>query len=239
VVTLRSLAYLCFLAFTVIIYSLPLGLLGWFLSPRQLGRIGQQWGRLNLAGLRVICGLTYRVQGLEALPAENCIVLSKHQSAWETIALRAILPPKQTWVLKRELMSVPFFGWALAPYRPIAIDRTEGRQALRKLLEQGTKWLLRGNLVVIFPEGTRVAPGERRRYSQGGAMLAKKAGAAVVPVAHNAGVFWRRRDVRKYPGTIDVVFGSPIQPGERSPAELTRVVEAWIEDRVASLPQAR
>jgi 1-acyl-sn-glycerol-3-phosphate acyltransferase len=239
VVTIRSFVYLCFLALTVILYSVPLALFGWFLSPRQLGLAGQQWGRLNLAGLRAICGLAYRTQGLDDLPTRNCIVLSKHQSAWETIALRALLPPEQTWVLKRELLSVPFFGWALARFRPIAIERNEGRQALRKLLDEGTRWLGRGHWVIIFPEGTRVAPGQHRRYSQGGAMLAKRAGATIVPVAHNAGVFWRRRDLRKYSGTIDLVFGPPIQPDGGSTSDLTGLVEEWIEGTVASLPQSR
>lgn len=238
-VTIRSLIYLCFLALTVILYSVPLALLGGFLSPGQIGRAGQRWARLNLAGLRVICGLTYRAQGLGELPGKNCIVLSKHQSAWETIALRALLPPEQTWVLKRELLSVPFFGWALARFRPIAIERNEGRQALRKLLDEGARWLGRGHWVIIFPEGTRVAPGQRRRYSQGGAMLAKRAGAAIVPVAHNAGVFWRRRGLKKYSGTIDLVFGPPIQPDARSTSELTGRVEEWVEGTVASLPQSR
>jgi 1-acyl-sn-glycerol-3-phosphate acyltransferase len=239
VVTIRSLIYLCFLALTVILYSIPISLLGWLMSARQVGRCGQQWGRLNLAGLRLICGLTYRAQGLADLPEKNCIVLSKHQSAWETIALRALLPPEQTWVLKRELLSVPFFGWALAAYRPIAIERKEGRQALRKLLEEGAGWLGRGHLVILFPEGTRVAPGQRRRYSQGGAMLAKRTGATVVPVAHNAGVFWGRRGLKKYSGTIDLVFGPPIQPDGRSTSELTGLVEEWIEGTVASLAQSR
>jgi 1-acyl-sn-glycerol-3-phosphate acyltransferase len=239
VLTIRSLIYLWFLALTVILYSIPLALLGWFMSPRQVGRAGQQWGRLNLAGLRVICRLTYRVQGLDDLPGRNCIVLSKHQSAWETIALRALLPPEQTWVLKRQLLSVPFFGWALARFRPIAIERNEGRQALRKLLDEGARSLGRGHWVIIFPEGTRVAPGQRRRYSQGGAMLARRAGATVVPVAHNAGVFWRRRGLRKYPGTIDLVFGPPIHPDGRSTSELTGLVEEWIEGTVASLAQSR
>ena len=189
VVTIRSLVYLCFLALTVILYSVPLALFGWFLSPRQLGLAGQQWGRLNLAGLRAICGLAYRTQGLDDLPTRNCIVLSKHQSAWETIALRALLPPEQTWVLKRQLLSVPFFGWALARFRPIAIERNEGRQALRKLLDEGARSLGRG--------------------------------------------------LRKYPGTIDLVFGPPIHPDGRSTSELTGLVEEWIEGTVASLAQSR
>jgi 1-acyl-sn-glycerol-3-phosphate acyltransferase len=169
----------------------------------------------------------------------NCIVLSKHQSTWETIALRALLPPEQTWVLKRELLFVPFFGWALAPLQPIAIKRKAGRRAMRQLLEEGTQWLRRGQWIVIFPEGTRVAPGQRKKYGQGGAMLARKAGCPVIPVAHNAGVFWPRRSVNKYSGTIELVFGQPIEPGDRSPSEINALAEEWIEGTVASLPQAR
>jgi 1-acyl-sn-glycerol-3-phosphate acyltransferase len=238
-VTLRSIIYLAFLAVSVVLYAIPLGILGWAMSPTVVGRLGNQWARLNLRALRLICGLQYRLKGIEHLPSTNCIILSKHQSAWETIALRGLLPPEQTWVLKRELLWVPFFGWALAPFRPIAIERKSGRHAIRQILEDGTRWLERGQWVIIFPEGTRVAPGQRKRYGQGGAMLAKRTRRAVVPIAHNAGVFWSRRSIKKYPGVIDLVIGKPIQPGDLSPAEIGRLAEDWIEATVASLPQER
>jgi 1-acyl-sn-glycerol-3-phosphate acyltransferase len=187
----------------------------------------------------VICGLRHRVTGLEHLPDGPCIVLCKHQSTWETISLRAILPLRQAWVLKRELLRIPIFGWALSQYRPIAIDRSAGRQAMRQLLAQGQEHIANGRWVVVFPEGTRVAAGERRRYNIGGAMLAEKTGAPVVPIAHNAGFFWRRRGVRKFPGTIDVVIGKPITTTGRKASEINAEVEGWIEGTVAQLPGYR
>lgn len=236
-VAVRSILYLIFLALNVIAYALLLGVLGWLMPARLLGQIGASWSHVNLWGLRRICGLGYRVRGIERLPERNCIVMAKHQSAWETIALRGLLPPEQTWVLKRELLWVPFFGWALAPYRPIAIDRGAGRAAFRQLLERGSHWLSKGRWLILFPEGTRVPPGERHRYGSGGALLAERTGVPIVPIAHNAGVFWQRRAINKYPGTIEVVIGAPIATAGRSAQEINKEVEDWIEGTVASLPQ--
>lgn len=238
-VRLRSLVYLLFLSASVIVFALPIGTLGWLLPFAWVAGLGQVWGRINLAALERICRLRYRIKGWENLPAENCIVLSKHQSTWETIALRGLLPANNTWVVKRELLWVPFFGWALAAYRPIAIDRRAGRKAMRQLLKEGRYWLERGRWIIIFPEGTRVAPGERKRYGHGGALLAEKTGYPVIPIAHNAGVFWRRRDINKYPGTIDVVVGQPIVTRGLSAAEINRRVADWIEGTVQSLPVER
>jgi 1-acyl-sn-glycerol-3-phosphate acyltransferase len=238
-VGLRSGLYFLVLSLTTVVFAVPLSILGWFLPFPVIGRAGQLWGRINLEALSLICGLKYRIHGLNRLPAEPCIVLSKHQSAWETIALRAILPPNHTWVIKRELLWTPFFGWAMAAYRPIAIDRSAGRRAVRQLLQEGKKWLEAGRWVVIFPEGTRVAPGQRRKYGIGGALLAEKSGYPVLPVAHNAGVFWRRRDFRKYPGVVDLVFGDLLPSGGLTAAEINCQVEEWIEGRVAELPRTR
>jgi 1-acyl-sn-glycerol-3-phosphate acyltransferase len=224
---------------SVVVFALPITICGWFVPYRLLAKVGQQWGLINLFALEAICGLRYRIHGRENISASNCIVLCKHQSAWETIALRALLPPEHTWVLKRELLWTPFFGWALATYRPIAIDRNSGRRAMRKLLDEGKYWLDKGRWIVIFPEGTRVAPGQRKRYGQGGAMLAQKTGYPVMPIAHNAGVFWRRRDINKYPGCIDIVIGEPIRTAGLSAAEINRRVEDWIEAKVAKLPHER
>jgi 1-acyl-sn-glycerol-3-phosphate acyltransferase len=238
-VGLRSSLYFLVLTVTTVVFAVPLSIFGWFLPFSVLGRAGRLWGSINLEALRLICGLRYRVHGRTGLPDEPCIVLCKHQSAWETIALRALLPPNHTWVVKRELLWTPFFGWAMAVYRPIAIDRSAGRKAVRQLLQEGRRWLETGRWVVIFPEGTRVAPGERRKYGIGGALLAEKSGCPVLPVAHNAGVFWRRRDLRKYPGVVDLVFGDPFPSKGLSAAEINRRAEAWIETCVAELPQTR
>jgi 1-acyl-sn-glycerol-3-phosphate acyltransferase len=174
------------------------------------------------------------VVGTENIPDQASIILSKHQSAWETLALQSIFPP-QVWVLKRELLRLPFFGWALALSSPIAIDRGTARLALKQLLDQGKDRLAQGFWVVIFPEGTRVAPGTKGRYKVGGAWLATHTGALVVPVAHNAGEFWGRNAFLKYPGTITVSIGKPLDSTGRKADELNSQVEAWIENEMAHL----
>ncbi len=233
---LRSAAFLVGLSVSVVLYAIPLSIVGWFLPASTLHRIGRTWGRLNLWLLKTLCRLDYRVEGLERMPDGASIVLSKHQSAWETIAFRVILPLAQTWVLKRELLWIPFFGWGLAPYRPIAINREAGRKAVRELIERGSFWLRKGHCVIIFPEGTRVAPGQRRRYGIGGATLAAQTQALIVPIAHNAGVYWPRRSLLKYPGLIEVRIGNPISPAGRSAQQINHEVEEWIETTTKSLP---
>lgn len=238
-VALRSLIYFGFLFLSLVLIALPIAVFGWLVPYPWIARLGQDWGRLNLQGLAWLCGLNYRVHGLEKLPTRTCIVLCKHQSAWETIALRALLPAQHTWVIKRELLWTPLFGWAMAAFRPIAINRAEGRRAVRQLLREGQQWLDQGRWVVIFPEGTRVPPGERRKYGMGGALLAERTGYPILPIAHNAGVFWRRRDFKKYPGVIDLVIGDLIETRGLTAAAIHRQVEDWIETRVAELPQSR
>jgi 1-acyl-sn-glycerol-3-phosphate acyltransferase len=237
-ILLRSLVYLAFMSLSVVLFSVPIAVFGWFVPYPWLGKAGNLWGRLNLAALDKICHLRYRVRGWENFPKRPCVILCKHQSTWETIALRALLPPEHIWVLKRELLWVPFFGWALAPFRPIAINRKDGRGALRQLLDEGRRALDHGHWIVIFPEGTRVAPGERIRYGFGGALLAEKTGYPVLPIAHNAGTFWRRRDIRKHPGTIDLVIGEVMDTSGTKASEINRRIESWIEETVTSLPGA-
>jgi 1-acyl-sn-glycerol-3-phosphate acyltransferase len=184
--------------------------------------------------LRVICGIRMEVRGAENIPKEPCIVMCKHQSAWETFALQTVFPP-QVWVLKRELLWLPFFGWGLAATSPIAIDRSKGKQAIKQLLEQGRDRLARGFCVVIFPEGTRMPYGVRGKYKIGGAMLGVSTGALVVPVAHNAGKFWGRKAFLKHPGTIVMSIGQPIDPKGLKAEEINRRVEDWIEDEMTRL----
>jgi 1-acyl-sn-glycerol-3-phosphate acyltransferase len=234
--TLRSLLFSLAFYLNTFFFGLLIVLLSRLLPYGAMTRLGRAWSSVSLWLLAVICGLRHRIQGLEQLPEGPCVVLCKHQSTWETISLRRILPLAQTWVLKQELLRIPVFGWALACYEPIALDRSAGRKAMRQLLEQGQIQLELGRCVVIFPEGTRVAAGKRGRYNIGGALLAEKAGVPVVPIAHNAGVFWRRRGIRKHPGTIDLVIGAPIQTDGRKPSEINAAVEDWIEYTVAALP---
>jgi 1-acyl-sn-glycerol-3-phosphate acyltransferase len=218
------------------LFGLVIALFGWFLSGDFSDRIASKWGRLNLWLQRVICGLSYRIEGTENLPAGPCIIMAKHQSTWETIGLRGLLPPAQSWILKQELMRLPLFGIGLRLCKSIPIDRSAGRRAVVKVVEQGMARLAEGRYVVIFPEGTRTAPGQRRKYGIGGAVLAERSGVPVVPIAHNAGVFWRRRGVKKYPGEVQVAIGSAIGTDGRNAHEIIKLVETWIEDRVAAMP---
>jgi len=189
-----------------------------------------QWARFNLWWLQITCSLRYQVYGRENIPSGNAIVFCKHQSAWETLALQNIFPP-QVWLLKRELLWVPFFGWGLAMLEPIAIDRRAGRKAVEQLVRQGAERLADGRWVVIFPEGTRVAPGHTGRYGIGGAALAASSGYPVVPVAHNAGEFWPRRGFIKRPGTITVVVGPAIDPRGKDAETIKEEAKFWIENK--------
>lgn len=236
-ILLRSLLFYLLLALTTLVLGPAIILTEWWLPPRWSGRLGNVWGLANLSLLKAVCGLGYRIQGLENLPSTGAVVAANHQSAWETIALRGLLPPRQTWVLKRQLLMIPVFGWALWVSKSIAIDRKAGPKSLKKLMKEGITRLEEGRLVVIFPEGTRVTPGEQRKYSAGAGLLAGRSGCPVVPVAHNAGVFWARRGLRKYPGTIDVVFGPPIPTQGLKAVTVTRKVEEWIKARTEQMPQ--
>jgi len=229
----RSLLFALGLWISTLVYG-PLTLLTFPLPFRWRFHFVTYWTRFNLWWLKTTCGLSYRLEGREHIPERPAIVMCKHQSAWETLALQLVFEP-QVWVLKRELLWVPFFGWGLAMMRPIAIDRKAGRQAVAQIVEQGKRRLREGSWVVIFPEGTRVAPGRRKRYRPGGAVLAQKSGFPIVPVAHNAGEFWPRRSFLKRPGTIRMVVG-PLIPSEgRNAEEINREVETWIEGTVQAI----
>jgi len=201
------------------------------LSPHQRYRVTSSWTHIMLFLLRHVCGIRYRLIGAENIPDTPSIVLSKHQSAWETLAFQKIFPP-QVWVLKKELLRIPFFGWGLAMTSPIAIDRKARKKALEQIVEQGRDRLKQGFWIVVFPEGTRIPPGQRGKYRIGGAWLAVHAHVPVVPVAHNAGEFWGRNSFVKWPGTITVSIGKPIDPTGMEPSELNTQVENWIENEM-------
>ncbi|TMG70934.1 MAG: 1-acyl-sn-glycerol-3-phosphate acyltransferase, partial [Betaproteobacteria bacterium] len=179
---------------------------------------------------KTVLGIRYRVIGRENLPRTPAVILSKHQSAWETLAFPVIFPP-QVLVLKRELLWIPFFGWGLALTSPIAIDRGSGAKALKRMADLGRQ----GFWIAIFPEGTRVQPGKKGRYHPGGAWLAVNCGAPVVPVAHNAGLLWGRGAFLKRPGTVTVEIGAVIDSRAHTPESLNATVERWIEERMAAL----
>jgi len=203
-------------------------------GKRAAYRVARAWMACMVWLCEKLCGLSYAVEGLDNLPDRNSVVLMKHSSAYETL-VQALLFPRQTWVLKRELMWAPFFGWALAVLRPIAINRNGGRNAVEQVVAQGADRLEEGLWVMVFPEGTRMSPGETRRYGVSGALLASRTGCPVLPVAHNAGDFWPRRGWRKKPGTVRFAIGPAIQTDGRDPREINAQAQAWIEGRVAEL----
>lgn len=192
------------------------------------------WSHAVIWCLRALCGIRWEVEGREHLPRRPAVILAKHQSAWETLAFQRILPP-QVHVLKRELLWIPFFGWGLALMSPIAIDRSRGLAAMRAIARRGEERLAQGFWVIVFPEGTRVAPGARRKYQLGGAWLAAHVGVPVVPVAHNAGRFWPRNSFTKYPGRITVRIGPPIDTAGRDPETINAMAETWIETQQKTL----
>ncbi len=222
-------------ALTVITPPYALVALATFALPRMARyRIISGWSRLVLFFAKAILGIDWRVEGRENLPSRPSVILAKHQSAWETLAFQHIFPP-QVHVLKRELLWIPFFGWGLALMSPIAINRSRGAAALRSIARRGRERLEQGFWVVVFPEGTRVAPGESREYQVGGAWLAAASGAPVVPVAHNAGLYWPRNAFLKRSGTITVRIGPAIDSENRDPKQINAMARAWIEEQQKAL----
>lgn len=192
------------------------------------------WARSMMTAGRIMVGLECEVDGEEHIPDRPCVAMIKHSSVYEAYAQVAILP-RQTWVLKRELFWIPFFGWGLYALRPIAINRSAGGRAVKQVIRQGKERLADGIWVTVFPEGTRVAPGATKKYGVSGAALAVEARVPVLPVAHNAGDFWPRRSVRKDPGLVRFSIGPLIETDGLEPREVNRLVQAWIEGRMAEI----
>ena len=232
-VWLRSSLFFGGMVVSVLVFW-PVLMAAWVLPIVQRMRVIRVWAWFINRWLGATCGLHYEVSGLENLPQQPGVILSKHQSAWETIVFQVIFPP-QTWALKREALWIPFFGWGLAATDPIAINRSTRVRALDQLCEQGKIKLAEGRWVVIFPEGTRIPPGEQGRYFPGGAMLAVRAGVPVIPVAHNAGQYWGRRSFLKYPGTITVRIGPAIDTRNVKAREVNKAAAVWIEDTMQEL----
>ncbi|MGR8935956.1 MAG: lysophospholipid acyltransferase family protein [Gammaproteobacteria bacterium] len=223
---------------TLMLVTLLLGPLMLFMLPfpfLQRYKLAQVWVGIMMWSIEHICGIDYTVTGLENIPRDgNGIVLSKHQSSWETIALQKLFPP-QVYLLKKSLLWLPVWGWAMAALKPIAIDRSNQKAALRILIKEGTRHLQDGLWVVVFPEGTRVAPGAVKKFNAGGCLLAHRSGYPVIPVAHNAGEFWPRYSFFKYPGTVQVRIGPPMYGEGRKPNEFNQEVEAWINNAVREI----
>jgi len=234
---LGSIVFTVCLFVSVVIWA-PIVFLAGTMPHRIRYRMIVFWVDLVLWALRRLCRLDYVVRGRSNLPEQNTVVLMKHSSTFETIAQWKIFP-RQTWVIKRELLWAPVLGWALLVLKPIAINRRAGKTAVQQVVMQGKRRLADGFWVIVFPEGTRVPAGQTRRYGLSGALLAGAAGLPVVPVAHNAGDYWPRRGWLKRPGTIQVVIGPPIPTAGREPRDVTEEVKNWIETTLAGLSQSK
>jgi 1-acyl-sn-glycerol-3-phosphate acyltransferase len=214
----------------------PLGVIAFPLNFKTRYSLITRWTAFNLWWLKICCRVHYKVEGLDNIPEQACIVMCKHQSAFETLALQLIFVP-QVWILKRELLKIPIYGWGLASMQPIAIDRGSAIKSFRQIVAQGCQRLKENLWVIIFPEGTRVAPGDKGTYLPGGGMLAVKSGANVIPIAHNAGYLWPRNTLLKKPGTITLIIGPVIESSNKTAKQITAEVEVWIETTVNNLPK--
>ena len=232
----RSLLYLFGMAVLTLVYGVPC-LLTILVRYETRYKLIVSWCAANLWWLRVTCNLRHVVSGKENIPAHPCIVMANHQSTWETMALCSLLPPL-AWVVKRELFMIPIFGWGLALTHPIAINRGTGHKAVEQLVKQGKAKLKRGRWIMIFPEGTRTAPGTKRNFKIGGALLAAQSGAPILPIAHNSGNYWARKKLTKKPGIIKIIIGPIIETQGKSPVEINREVFAWISAQRDTLETA-
>ncbi|MDH5185357.1 MAG: 1-acyl-sn-glycerol-3-phosphate acyltransferase [Gammaproteobacteria bacterium] len=217
--------------FSTILFFSPLSLLLviLFVPYRWRFKIISRWGHFNIWWLKITCGVGYRVEGLGNIPNDTAaIIYSKHESTWETYAMQKFFPP-HAWIMKRELLWIPLFGWGLASLNPIAIDRKSGSKAIHQITDLGTRKLNEGQWVMVFPEGTRVKNGRMKRFGIGGALLAEKSGFPIIPVAHNAGAFWPRGKFIKTPGTIQIVIGQPILSTGKTVSEINAEAEQWMQ----------
>jgi len=232
----RSLVFNVVLVISALITGTVVAVLG--IAPYRFRHAFlMSWVDFILGALRLICGLGFEVRGKENVPDENMVAYIKHQSSWETIAQLKLFP-KQSIVIKRSLLFIPAVGWGLFSIRSIAINRSKGHSAVAQVVSKGKKRLADGFWVMIFPEGTRMAPGKTRRYGISGALLAKEAGTLIVPVAHNAGDYWPRRGFTKKPGIIQVRIGPPISTADKNPREINDEAQTWIESQMREISVA-
>lgn len=210
-----------------------IGLAFFFLPYRCRYWIITRWSHFFIFWAKVTCGLTFKIEGKENLPKQNALVFSNHQSAYETILMQVVLPP-QSWILKKELLYIPIWGWGLWLIEPIAINRKESN-SIRALLKKGKEKLQASRYVIIFPEGTRVPPGEEKRFTRSGAALASASGYPVVLIAHNAGLFWPKGFFIKKPGVVRFVIGPTIDTKDKTTQEINEISETWIKSKVSEL----
>jgi 1-acyl-sn-glycerol-3-phosphate acyltransferase len=236
-VFIRSSIYWLVLCLSTVLYS-SLLLLSFALPFRTRYVYAKAWGVTNLLALRYICKLDYRLDGVENVPSEPVIVFAKHQSAYEIIVILSLFRPL-AWVAKRELLLLPFFGWAFMLTRPIVINRKAGTRAVDQLVRQGSRSLAEGRSVMIFPEGTRTEAGAKTHYRIGGAILAEKSGYPVLPIAHNAGEYWPRNSFIKWPGTVTLSIGPPIRARDKKAEQILAEARAWIEAEMTRIGDPR
>ena len=239
---IRSVLHLLWMVVTVIPWATLVVLLAPFVGKPRLYRICRAWLDLTVRAGRWILGIENRVSGLQHLPpdpAAGAVLLVKHQSAWETFCMPPLMPHPLAYVFKRELLSIPFFGWAIGRLDMIHIDRGQRIEAFHKVVEQGRRLLGQGVWVIMFPEGTRIPRGEKGSYQSSGARLAVECGVPIIPVAVTSARCWPRKAFVKRPGVVDISIGPPIVTAGRKPHELMREVEAWIEAEMLRLdPEA-
>ena len=240
----RSILFFLWMAVTVIPWGLAVVLVSPFLSARRLYWMCAGWLMVAVAGARHICGVRRRVQGMENLPTAQdrnaaVILASKHQSTWETFAFPTFMPHPLAYVFKRELLYIPFFGWAMSRLDMIHIDRSKRTEAWNRVAEQGRRLAAHGNWVIMFPEGTRIARGERGIYKTGAARLAQATGVPLVPIAVTSARCWPRKSFWLKPGIVAISIGKPIPVAGRAADDLMREIETWIENEMHRLdPQA-
>jgi 1-acyl-sn-glycerol-3-phosphate acyltransferase len=236
---LRSGLFLLWLIVTVIPWALLVLLLSIFVRGDKLYWFTIVWLRMAIAGARVICGVRARISGVENLPDAPVILCPKHQSTWETFAFPTLMPRPLCYVFKRELLMIPFFGWAMGRLDMIHIDRSKRNEAWNKVAEQGRRFMASGHWVIMFPEGTRTPRGSQGVYKSGASRLATATDTPIVPIAVSSARCWPRKSFVLRPGVIDISIGAPIAPAGREPDELMREVERWIEAEMRRLdPEA-
>ncbi|HEY2559654.1 MAG TPA: lysophospholipid acyltransferase family protein [Caldimonas sp.] len=235
----RSTIFVLFMIVTVMPWAIVGLVYSIFVRGEKLYWVFVGWLRLTTWAARAICGVRARVQGRENLSGTSVILLPKHQSTWETFAFPTLMPRPLCYVFKRELLFIPFFGWAMARMDLIHIDRSKRAEAWSKVAEQGRRFMAQGNWVIMFPEGTRTPRGSQGIYKVGGTRLAVETGRPVVPIAVTSARCWPRKSFLLRPGVIDVSIGAPIEPAGRSAEDLMREVERWIEAEMRRLdPEA-
>ena len=218
-------------------FTIPFTLISLFTFPlaqKYRYRFISLWAKTMIPWLKLTCNLSFEIHGSENIPDKPCIVFCNHQSAWETLALQIALP-QQVWVLKRELLLIPFFGWGLWLTSPIAIDRSSGKKALLQMFNQGLAKIQKGFFIIVFPEGTRANLNEDKKYHIGGSWLAKKIGCPVLPIAHNAGYFWPKNSFLKHPGKITLKIGPLIETQELSTDQINELAKKWINSNVEKI----